>query len=48
MFETQTPAQREASTRALLRQVEDTAEPQYTLSKSSNKAATTLQIQNAI
>ncbi len=37
--ETQTPAQREASIRALLNQVEATTEPQYLMSNSSNKAA---------
>ncbi len=39
-IETQTPAQREASIRALLRQVEATTEPEYFMSNSSDKAAT--------
>ncbi len=38
--------QRDTKIRALLKHVEATTEPQYTMSKSSEKAATTLQ--NAI
>jgi hypothetical protein len=39
-IETKTPAQCEASIRTLLRQVEATTEPQYLMSRSSDKAAT--------
>ena len=45
-IETQTPAQREESIRALLRQVETTTEPQYLMSRSSDKAA--VKIQSAV